>query len=717
MKRKLKATNKTIKCKLRTILDPTLDNSFLYDIISRTNQIVFSGSHFIRLYILYLFKDNKQLPKIDKDFIMMCFKVLKKSSRGPKPKNVELHNNLSDFYNNHFIKIIYPNEKFNKDKIDDYKYDGKNLSYILGCSAEEMVVSYTNNIKLNFFKYVCQFVNQSFKKEHQKLIDDCKEGKTELRKSLKLELRKVKDDLILGTSNSDIKYKKWIDKVKNKILPTNPKNSKYVDDLKYYPERYLSHMLYMNKYLEDNELKTFQPISLRTDIKEKYITINTNALVDIIPTIQNKNEYNNNIRDRQDDIWEMVFNLNLNKSKFKIKNYSFNYQIHTDGYAVSISYIHNSEIETKNKKLDKKLGSSKKSKQINKNKSFEEITRNKKEKYNNLVNHKIKENLEFKEQQKRNREEIKKLSLEEQENIKIQKKLNNNEFNYIEDLIKFNNFRSLIKEAYDNNKIGYGDPGKRSPITILNNKNEKFEYRTSRRIRETKRQKYNKLIDNKKTKTKIGNDKQTIKEIELKLSELSGKTISYKSFIEFTKLKLKMRKNIIAEQNYNQYLQKLSWFAYINKRRHEDNLLNELEAFLGKNAVLIIGDWSNKGKLSYISTPCIGLQRKLLERFSVFHIDEYNTSKIHHRTEKKCENLCLEKTFINKKTGKEKTVVDKMHPILTYQMSNGRLGCINRDNNAIRGMKKITESLLETGKRPSVYKRRKLTNPQKNTCI
>jgi hypothetical protein len=55
-----------------------------------------------------------------------------------------------------------------------------------------------------------------------------------------------------------------------------------------------------------------------------------------------------------------------------------------------------------------------------------------------------------------------------------------------------------FKKAHENKQIVYGDPGKRSPLTLLGDNNEIFNYRTSRRIRETKRTKINKLTDNKK---------------------------------------------------------------------------------------------------------------------------------------------------------------------------------------------------------------------------
>ena len=46
-----------------------------------------------------------------------------------------------------------------------------------------------------------------------------------------------------------------------------------------------------------------------------------------------------------------------------------------------------------------------------------------------------------------------------------------------------------------------------------------------------------------------------------------------------------------------------------------------------------------------------------------------------------------------------------MHPILTYEMENGRKGCINRDNNSVNNMIRITEQYLKDKSRPDPFKR------------
>ena len=48
-------------------------------------------------------------------------------------------------------------------------------------------------------------------------------------------------------------------------------------------------------------------------------------------------------------------------------------------------------------------------------------------------------------------------------------------------------------------------------------------------------------------------------------------------------------------------------------------------------------------------------------------------------------------------------VLRKMHSILTYQMENERLGCINRDKNSVYNMKTIVECFLEFNKRPEIF--------------
>ena len=62
---------------------------------------------------------------------------------------------------------------------------------------------------------------------------------------------------------------------------------------------------------------------------------------------------------------------------------------------------------------------------------------------------------------------------------------------------------------------------------------------------------------------------------------------------------------------------------------------------LGKDVIIIVGDWSGKGRIRYRSTPNIALKRKLAERFEVYLLDEYLTSKIHYKYHVKCDNISV----------------------------------------------------------------------------
>ena len=141
-----------------------------------------------------------------------------------------------------------------------------------------------------------------------------------------------------------------------------------------------------------------------------------------------------------------------------------------------------------------------------------------------------------------------------------------------------------------------------------------LNYTTKKRLKETKHLKYNSLIDNKKKLTKI------IKNIEKDLALLSKNTTYLGKAEKFVKIKLKLKHAIGKEKNYNDYLRKLNWYSYINKRRHEDKLLNNIKEMYRENATIIIGDWGNKGRLSFISTPNIGLKRLLKRNHNVFTI-------------------------------------------------------------------------------------------------
>lgn len=80
------------------------------------------------------------------------------------------------------------------------------------------------------------------------------------------------------------------------------------------------------------------------------------------------------------------------------------------------------------------------------------------------------------------------------------------------------------------------------------------------------------------------------------------------------------------------------WYSYINRKRAETNLISEIKEIFGEKVKIIMGDWSDKSsscRVKYMSTPNIGLKRKLGEYFIIYNIDEYMISCLHNKTEER----------------------------------------------------------------------------------
>src|SRR3989344_31988 len=663
---KQKELRKAIKCKFKTIIKDDNVYNKLLQIINKSNNVKFVCSNMINAYILYKFNNNLQIPNINYNFFRMAFKAISKTSVGPKPKN-----------NN---KIIYD------DICIFLKTEGfKLFTYKQNCDINNYKLNFdSNNIKL-----------------------------------LRSELMKIKNDLCNNIEEkdytSDKKYHIWINKQKNKILPPLiNKTLNYEQDIKINYQQYLKYMLIMNKELESKNYKLFKAIPSRTRIIDQYITIDTSTLKDIFSEV-NTNKTNV-------EIWDKYFDISF--KKYKIKGYSFNEMIQTDGFAVSIIFIKNSEIIKKQTKIKAMHDASLKTKLDIKNLSIEERNIYMEQKKNKILQNKINQQIN----QKNIKDKFKNLSKKEQDKIRLKIKNNKNKFEYIEDLIKNKtNKDNMLKELQENN-IKVIDPGMRSPMTILGhgtqlingksiigkirnnfkNKHILFSYTSGNRITEIKRIKYIKLLNNKKKNIQYKN--KSIDKIEAKLSKYSSKTTNYDKFIKYARKKIRYRLQLNKINCYNEYVKKLKWFSYINKKRHEDNLLNKIEKIYGKNAKFIIGDWSQQSKIKRLGMPNMGIKKLLLKKFKCYLIDEYNTSKLNYKTEKEQENL-----IIKNKYEKDCKIVEKsqkLHSVFTFTMGNKGKGCINRDYNATLNLYKIVSSLLKTGKRPNKFIRNKNHHPK-----
>ena len=616
---------KCLKVNIKSIIKNNDILDIIEDAVISTNFITTKSYLLLRLWILGKYHSNLEIPHITEDTIRMSFKSLIIKSSGPKPKGNNLL--LQEEFN-----ILHSFELEN----------GKNLSSILSYYSVTMLTSIENNIKNHFMDYVNRFVNIYFKNKYENEIKN-----SDFKKQLFKELNVLKNDIKNDKLESDTKYHYWLEKYRYSIIPKEY-DTNYFYDLKVNPQRYLKNMIFMCLEIEKLEGKSFQFFPLQTSIIPRHIQLDTKSIIELIVD-KGKTEYLNELQLYKDILWDKYFNINHN-----IKRYCFDHTIITDGYSVSIRFLHSEFVKTeKDKKRKMRDGKN----------ALKGLTEEQKK--------------ELKEQKKTKEKERKKTQQKTKTNINHKEK--EAEFKYIDEV----DFKEL-----DGNHI-FVDPGKRSLFTMMNDKGEFMSYTNKEHMKKTKRLIYHEYIKKYKDLLKIT-------EIENTLSDYNSKSCCINKFTEYISKKIKIN-NILYSLYQKKKFRQYKWYSFINTKRSEDNMLNMIENRYGKDNTIIIGDWSiGKQMRNFISTPNLKLKRKLTERFRVINIDEYRTSCLNYKTEERCENLYL--LDLKKK-------LRKKHSILTYQMENKRRGCLNRDKNGCKNIQKIFECYMKDKTRPLKYQR------------
>ena len=117
----------------------------------KAHKIVIHTLQFMKLYLLDYYEINNNLPKIDKEFINCCMKIIckEKSTGRPAKKDIkELKDKLSQFYNSHYKQLCQDEEL-------DYTYMNTILDYL----TIDILTMYENNIKQHYIEYVERYIN------------------------------------------------------------------------------------------------------------------------------------------------------------------------------------------------------------------------------------------------------------------------------------------------------------------------------------------------------------------------------------------------------------------------------------------------------------------------------------------------------------------------------------------------------------------------------
>lgn len=195
-------------------------------------------------------------------------------------------------------------------------------------------------------------------------------------------------------------------------------------------------------------------------------------------------------------------------------------------------------------------------------------------------------------------------------------------------------------------------------------------------------------------------DGMTVKEWEATLSAHNKYTCSFEAFKAYTV------QRIVCWQ-IKTTVRKLRWNGYINRRRSEDKMINQIKSKFGdpSDTIIALGDWSSGNYHMRGKEPTKGKgMRKTLRRagFKVYLVDEHNTSA-------KCHNCsCKLEKFHYRGSKKPKTKGQKLlvHGLLRCKTENGCGSLWNRDVNGSLNIRKLALAALRREERPEAFRRK-----------
>ena len=276
-------------------------------------------------------------------------------------------------------------------------------------------------------------------------------------------------------------------------------------------------------------------------------------------------------------------------------------------------------------------------------------------------------------------------------------KVGSNTEQYIDELTDYTNIK--------NKKIVSIDPNKADLIYCVDNDNKEaneFRYTQDSRRKECKIKKYAKIIlEFKKEKV----DGKTIIEYETELSKLNRKTLIIKDFKDYIKKKSEINNKLY--KFYEKYIfRKLKLNGYINKKKHEQKMINNFKKIFGKpeEVIITIGDWEQKKQMKYKeATKGIGM-RKLFRQnnYKVYLVDEFRTScmcSICKDETGRCEKFQIRE---NPKPYKSGNIL--CHGLLTCKKC---YSVWNRDVNSATNIYRIAKNAINGLERPKYLCREK----------
>ena len=705
---------RTIKCPLKKVLQHySLIQPVIEQYVLQANPMVALGYEFTKCYILDLYEKELPFPVLDRDFFTDVLKTISvKTDKRGRPSSEETQKSrqsFSCFYEQIFVKTMH-----------EVRSSYSHMNHLITELANQMSTTLTTNLKTNFVKYLFKYLNIIHYKPRAKVIKQEKdvEKRKLLYRQLKRDLSTLKDALIHGDLNRTIpEYQSWFRQNRVLLFPSVfEKNIAY--DVKCKPLNYLKHAIYINRQIEDLGFRPNQIFPQRSNGVPRSILLNSSSVMEMISAkldhlfdqipfkprkIKRKNtpkeipeyasvsELMNHADSYHTEIWSRILKLDNCFKKTDIFNqepYQFYHQIRTDGFSCCLLFIHKDHV---------------------------------------------------------NRPHGQKKIENTEENVTDGVDNEPHEFWRLTDLSQ-DQRTQLLKGKY---RMASNDPGESDPLSMFSNapdtknpyeekeeikktKQRFFQYSAQRRRHETYTKRSSEILNiekhkrgicelesplsmtnpkKKKKKKKKKKENKTITE-EVKSEEkgnlVSGRTTHIERFKHFIDLKHGISVNV--HLFYEQMLfRKLGFRRYVRRLQSEARLVEEIrhkylsEEDLQKGYQLVIfyGNHSRSQMMKgCIPCPGLGLKRLLSQYFLVLETDEYCTSIIHHKRQRRMTNLRVRRGQHNR----------KVHKILTLQEDTKQRIYVNRDYNASRNILNIGWYYLENHDKPLVFRRNQKTD-------
>lgn len=329
---KAKNIYKCVKVPLKSVIRHQYEHKIILENVNKITKIYINTLQFIKLFYLYRYENFGEYQNIDINFVLSALKTV------CLPNNIEQKDEIQKNYV--IMREFYDKYYKNLTQYQDLNYDG--LATVFQYLAVEILTTYENNVRLRYYEYVRKFVNSFFMKKQYVEFYKLNYSKTK-RKELISNLCKrnkliVNDILNISDKkySSDTVYHNFIDLHKKILLPNKTFTKELIYDVDDNPMEYFTCMFKMSKLTEQMNEKIYNLFPQRTSIIPRHIKLDTTTIINILMECD-KIYYKNNIKSKNQEIWEKFFKLH--KREFKKKGYKFNFSIITDGVSCSILFI------------------------------------------------------------------------------------------------------------------------------------------------------------------------------------------------------------------------------------------------------------------------------------------------------------------------------------------------------------------------------------------